>query len=275
MNYLTHLTRCLAIIFFLLQIKNGEATHYLPWLGTSLEFDWQTSLLYQSYHSLSSGNHGVKYPSNDFFLQTSLSNSYDVYGIELEAVAARTRRQRGDVDHLRLTGRYVVQDDVAGDPYSLTVGLGLIQAFQYSVKDVSSFHHGRGEAELFISIGKEFPLETSWYSRWWAIGGIGGAERGSCWLRFDLAYEGRWRERHEVRVFMNSLWGLGNQDLCRHHFHGYGSIRHQSIDIGCRYTYLLDYFGNVSFCYSYRPYAYNFPAYAHHLWVEIAYTFGL
>lgn len=209
------------------------------------------------------------------FLNISLSNSLPNFGLEIEATEARTRVQKGVIDQLKMTARYVWQDDIAGDPLSITTGLSFIQAFRSSVKDISSFHHGQEEGELFLSLGKEISQQFTWSSRWWSILGLGIANKGSPWIRFNLAYEKRLWDKHELKLFLHSLWGLGHKRLHISHFHGYGSIQHQSVEIGLRYTHLLDYFGSASLEYSYCFYAHHFPVYAHRLCAQLFYTFGL
>lgn len=262
---------------FLLNTFCVSGTEYQPWLGNFYEFEVRSSAKYQGYKRLSSGSNLRKYSSNDVFLNLSLINARPpALGGELEITQARTRKQRGNIDQLKLTGRFVWQDDVAGDPISLTTGLSYAQAFRHGLKDVSSFHHGFSNAELFASIGKESPPnESIWGSRWWSVVAIGVAERGSPWFRLNVDYEKRLFEKHEMRAFLHSLWGIGGQKLRVDDFHGYGPVRHQSIDLGLRYTYLLDYYGSGSLEYSYRVYAYNFPSYAHQVYVQILYTFGL
>ena len=262
-------------LFLFLRIGQGLTTEYQPWLGNIYEFEFRSSLIYQGYGCLSSGHHLKKYSSDDVFLNVSVSNTFQDFALEIEAAEAWTRRERGGVDQLKITGRYVWQDDIAGDPLTFTTGLSFIQAFQHSLKDVSCFHHGLEEGELFLSLGKETPLENLWGSRWWGMLGIGIAERGSPWLRFYLSYEKRWWDQHEMKLFLHSLWGLGHKRLHLRHFHGYGPLQHQSVDIGLRYTYLLDFFGSASLEYSYRIHAQNFPLYTHRVLVQLLYTFGL
>ncbi len=252
-----------------------EATQYQPWLGNTLEFEWRTSLLYQNYSSLSSGGHYIKHPANNLFLDASLSNAFDNFGGELEVVAASTRRQAGNIDHFKATGRVLWDDDIAGDPFTLTIGLSLSQAFWPAVRDVSSFHHGRGEAELFISVGQETADEIVWDSRWWAMTAFGAGDRGSPWVRIQFAYEKRYCVLHEFKIFLNTLCGLGHKRLKPHDFHGYGSIRHRSVDLGVRYTYVMEYFGSASLEYAYRVYGLNFPVNTHQVLAQILYTFGL
>ncbi len=265
------------IFLFLLNVYRVGATEYQPWLGNFYEFELRSSVMYQGYTHLSSGSHLKKYSSNDVFLNLSLSVARpDPDGsLEFEITEARTRRQKGEIDQLKLTGRYLWQDDVAGDPISLITGISYIQAFSSSLKDVSSFHHGLYNAEFFLSLGQEKAEGILWDSRWWSVFAIGMAEQGSPWFRFRLDYDKRWEEKHETKLFLHSLWGLGRHPLRLNHFHGYGPIQHQSIDLGWRYTYLLEFYGSVSLEYSYRVYARNFPAYTHRVIAQLLYTFGL
>lgn len=254
----------------------ADATEMKPWLGNLYEFEFRPFLIYQGYSHLSTGSSSEKYSSNDLFLNLSLTNSVELFGLEAEILGAKTRHQKYDVDQIKLTGRAILQDDISGDPIGLIAGLSFIQAFRPSVYDVSSFHHGFSEAEIFLSVGKENSLGMDWISRWWAIFALGtAADRGSPWIRFDLAYEKVFGEKQEIRLFCNTLWGTGNKRLHLCDFEGYGPIQHQSVDLGFRYTYLIDYFGTASLEYSYRVHARNFPEYTHRVIAQVLYTFGL
>ncbi len=142
-----------------------------------LLFEWRNSLTYQTYPSLAKGSHIRKFSSDDYFLNTSLSSSLFEYGLVLEATQAFTHHQRGSIDNLRATLRYLILDDIAGDPVSLTAGLSYIQPFDWSLKDISSFHHGRIEGEWFLSLGKERACGEIWINRWWTVAAIGFADR--------------------------------------------------------------------------------------------------
>src|SRR5262249_9152556 len=151
----------------------------------------------------------------DIFLNLSLNNAFpdQMVGAEIELMQSSTKRQKGNLDQIKLTGRYMWQDDIAGDPISLTPGVSYIQAFRKSVKDVSSFHHGLNNIECFISIGKENPEERSWNSRWWGLLALGIAEQGSPWCRAHLNVEKRLGKTDELKFFMHSLWGFGKHKL--------------------------------------------------------------
>lgn len=257
-----------------LAFKFLEATDYTPWLGNVYEFEWRNSLLYQSYPGIAVGAHLQKNQQSDLFYSLSLANSLPDFGLEIEMNIAKTHRQNFDLDHLKMNARTVWLDDIAGDPVSLTTGICLSKAFWSSLKDLSSFHHGLGEAELFVSIGKEQVLKADKIIRYWMTTGIGCAERGSPWVHLDLSSQARWGN-HQWEPVIKSLWGLGNNKLSSHHFKGYGAIDHRSIDISLKYSYLINFFGETSLEYSYRVYAYNFPAHTHRATIQLLYTFGL
>jgi hypothetical protein len=252
------------------------ATQYEPWVGTFLEFEWRNSLLYQHYSSLNSKGRSLRSTADDLFLDASLSNTLlPNASLELELIAANTSYQRGDIDSFNVTGRYVWLDDVVGDSLSLTTGVHLVQAFHHSVNDISSFHHGKAEGEIFISVGKEMSQETFWTSRWWVMGALGSADVGSTWLRGNFVYEKRWGHEHIFRGFCNLLWGMGTKRLNPRDFRGYGSVGHESVDLGIRYIYELPFIGSLNLEYSYRVYARNYPAHASIVMGQLFCTFGL
>lgn len=263
------------LFVFLFQMQRIEATDRTPWLGNLFEFQWDNQLRTQNYRSIASGGHLIHDTSSDFFYTMGLSNVIFDYGIELEGTFAWTGHQKGDLDQFKITGRHVLLDDVAGDPISFAIGVSLIKACWHSLKDKSSFHHGLGEAELFVSFGKEHSFRDSWCHRWWGVLGMGIAERGSPWFRGQVNYEVRFKEHHEFKVFVDLLGGLGRKQLHKHDFKGYGPIAHQSVDLGGRYAYLFENEGVLSVAYAFRVYARNFPAYAHNVCIEYIYPFGL
>jgi hypothetical protein len=254
------------------------AIQYEPWIGDQFEFEWRNAPVYQSYPSVAVGSRLVDRSSDDLFFQTSVSNAVAPYfSVDAEFVAAYTREQRPGADRLSLAGRYVFLDDVAGDFATVTMGAVFNRAFPRSLKDISSFHHGINEVELFISAGRETSLsEEDWMGRWWGCLGSGIAiHRGAPWLRGHIAYDWRMGRFDELGVFASGLLGLGTKNLRLNDFNGYGSIRHESLDFGLRYNREIEYFGSLNVEYSYRVYARNFPIRAHRILLSLLYTFGL
>ncbi len=267
----------MVLLFLLFFSMIGHATEYQPWLGNFYEFELRSDCRYQHYNHVSAGSHLRKLHGDSVFLNLSLSNSLPDpdYGVELEITEACTRKQPGEIDQIKLAGRLLWLDDIAGDAVSMVTGVNYAQAFTSSLKDISSFHHGLYNGEFFITVGKETPYDSFWAQRWWGMFALGVAEQGSPWIRFNMYFDKRLAERHEGKIFIETLWGLGTKKLKVDYFSGYGPIAHQSIDIGVNYTYLIEFFGSASFKYGFRVYAQNFPAYSHQFLAEIKSTFGL
>ena len=235
------------------------ATDLKPWFSKDFELQPGTSLLYQHYDYVAAPYKSVRHRGRDGFYSLSMGLSALDYSGEVEGILARTRRQKFDCDSLKLTGRYRLMNDLVGDPVSLTGGITVIQAFKHSVTDISSFHHGEIEMEIHAAAGKEETSENIWSSRQWGLIGIGMADRGWPWLRTHTAWEKNFCDRYQLGFFIETLWGFGKRSLHRDcPFHGYGSINHQSVDIGVKYQ-CQNLYGRLTFEARYRAYARNFP----------------
>ncbi|MCE2983652.1 MAG: hypothetical protein LW832_08820 [Parachlamydia sp.] len=256
-------------IVFLLLPLGGWATDYEPWIGPYGEVHWRNCLAFQHFTS--------PYYATNRFLNSSLSLTVKPdFSLEGEIVAANTRLQSGGIDHVRITGRYVWEDDVAGDPFTVTFGGGLIQTFDKASKDPSSFHHGHSEAEIFVTAGKEITQGEIWVQRFWGVFSLGCApNRGSPWIRADFHTDKRLCGPHVITLYMKSLWGLGHQHLNPSHFTSYGPIQHQSIDLGIGYHYHIPFFGEATLDYKTRIHARNYPSNFNEIKISLLYTFGL
>lgn len=254
----------------------GWTTQLDPWFGNPYELKWRNSFAYQTYKYVDKDGSLMRHCSDDYFLYTSLSTFLeDDYGIEAEVLLADTRKHYFSFDSAKITGRYFIYDDVAGDPISLVVGASVIQAVAISLHDMSSFHHGKLEGELHLSFGREVACGLNWDFRWWVLGAIGSADVGRPWWRAKLTCEQRLSECQELAIFVNILEGLGSKSLDSCHFRGYGNIRHKSVDVGFIYTYSIDFVGQIHLKYLNRIYARNFPAHANVVALSFDFFFGL
>jgi hypothetical protein len=269
-----------AFCFFALLVNSlfifasqASARELMPWFGKDFEVDLRASAVYQTYPYIQSSRHSRKHSSDDFFLTLGLEASVDTtllslldypsFGpidAEFEIILADTRHRQFGFDSAQATIRKLWLNDVIGDPISLTTGITLIQACQESLHDPSSFHHGKFEAEAHVAFGQEVVCWSTWTQRWWSVLALGCADVGYPWLRGDLSWEYLSADQRQLfRVFTHTLWGTGHKSFNFYRFHGYGPVRHQSIDIGLRYTYDFDIWGLLALEYTYRPYARNFP----------------
>lgn len=272
--------RSFCLIFMgILAIGKLDASFREPWAGELLELNWLNQFSWQRFQSVDSDGKTIRYRSNDLFLNSSfvvalpdLTSFAADYSIEIGLMQASTRKQHGGIDHYSLTGSYHLLDDVQGDFLSLKVGLSYFRACGQSLYDISAFHHGREEGELFFSFGLD---DTCRLSRWWVAGALGFADRGSPWSRLNIDYAYTLLEKHVFALKCSCLYGFGQGRLKVKQFKGYGSIAHRSVDLGLNYSLLLDHFGRVGLSYTYRLYAKNFPQRAQVIQVEWTYTFGL
>lgn len=238
------------------------ATEYKPWFGPEKLFEIRTPIRYQNYQRVETGDCRTKFHSNDYFLSGSISiTPRPLWNGEFECTLGQTTTNGFNIIDEKATIRYLILDDVVGDPVSLTTGLSISHVHPRALHDVSIFHHGRAEFEYHIAIGKEFPCEQFWNVRVWSILGIGVANRGDPWIRWNVSWEKNWWNRHQVHFFANSLWGLGHNKLfVASPFSGYAFVRHQHVDLGFRYTYFLfPPYGTISLEYFNTIYARNAP----------------
>lgn len=247
------------------------ATELRPWLDTNFELQPRLTYLHQSYRSLAVSNHTVHRPAEDNFFDLSVGLSAFSYSAELEVILADTRHRSFGCDSIKLTGRYQWFNDLIDDPVSMTTGLTIIQAFKQSLDDVGSFHHGKFEMEAHLAIGQEITCYDTWDSRVWGVLALGSADVGSPWIRANLSWEKNWCETHRAALYLNTLWGFGNNKLNPNHFHGYGPIHHQSVDLGLTYSYLFEFGGSLDVGYTHRLYARNFPKNANIYMISILY----
>lgn len=252
------------------------ATQLEPWLGNNLELESRFTYFLESYQRIETSKGKTKRPTDDSFYTLSLGTSaFDLLAAEIELVLSDTRSHSFDWDCVRLTGRYALLDDIIGDPVSLITGITVTQASTAGLHDISSFHHGKIEAELHASIGQELSCDRFWTSRWWSVFGVGLADVGSAWIRANGVYEKNWWNQYQARLFVNTLWGFGHNRLKLHAFHGYGPIHHQAIDLGASFTYCFAFSGTLSLEYSRRLFARNFPENVNQYKVCFFYPFGL
>lgn len=268
----------------------ASATEYSPWFGPVLEIEGRATAYVVTYPSIEASERSpyqnfpvdrhdireVSSSTNGFLdLSASIAPTEDI-SAELELVLADTQHRNFGVDSILLTGRYRLWNDIVGDPLSLSIGIQAIDVFKPAWHDLSVFHHGGIACEAHVAAGKEFECMQFWTTRIWGVGAIGIGDVGSPWVKGDLVWDHNWWDLHEVRLFAHTLWGLGGDRLnLTQPFKGYGSIRHQSVDIGARYSYFMECGLWVKFEYAYRVFARNCPEKASIVTLGIQYNFGL
>lgn len=265
----------LAVFFYLFPCF-CLATELKPWFENEYEVELRSSVLYQNYSSIAVSHHRFRRHANDAFITLSATYPYRRYCGEFEATVANTRKQNSRWDNFRVTGRCQLMSELSGSFITLTTGITLSQAFSLALHDISSFHHGHLEGEFHLSFGKMYGQRCcqDYMFRWWSIFGIGTSDIGSPWIREEIACEYNDRDVQQWRFFANTLWGVGQKNLHDRSFKGYGSINHQSVDVGIRYSYAINCWGTFIIQYARRLYASNFPQNVNLALIELYVPFG-
>ena len=249
------------IAFFLLASLELFSLDELPWIGDVYEFELNTGFYYSQYSKI---NHAIQQPSysyNNYVTESSLgfvpSENVDV---ELELNMARTPGQTYGFRSAALQARYLFWDDIAGDLFSLNLGLNTRVVTGRAVKDVSSPYASYWNGEATVSIGKEFTKDEDWKTRGYLFTSIGVANHGSFWNRYKAAFELRIMDSQSIEAFSLGYFGYGSEkDINIDHFKGWGFIRHHSVDVGAKYSYMPGFLGVLSLSYACRVWAYSYP----------------
>lgn len=253
-----------------------SATELKPWIGSQYSTEFNANCLLQQFRKIDAHCGSRKRPEFDSFYNFGAHVvSSENTTLELEFSLLNTRQRAFGLDSLRLTGRYFLLNDIVGDPISLAAGITFSKIFQDARRNIATFNHGGIACEAHIAAGKEYSCEQFWMTRIWGILGAGIADVGSPWLRANIVWERNWWEIHQLRVFADSIWGFGGNNLTLHHFKGYGSINYQAIDVGMRYGYRFANNALLSLAYAKRVYGRNCPLYANLLKLELCYPFSL
>lgn len=254
-----------------------NATEIKPWFDKDKEIEVRVADNFQWYRHVKGAKGTQNHASYDNFVTLSITSSPDIsYSGEFELITGKTSQHSFITNCEALTLRYLILNDVVGDPLSLSAGISIRHVHHLALEDISNFYHGPYEFELHCAAGKEIACGGYWTSRWWGIAATGIASEGSPWFRANFSWENNWWDRHQCQLFANTLWGTGAHQLnLSIPFQGYGSIHHQSIDLGASYSYAFDFYGTVSIAYAYRVYAQNAPTRSQNFFLNLLIPLGL
>ncbi len=248
-----------------------------PWYREIAEFQFRPAYSYRYYPSVSQGRNSSSYHSHDHMIDLNLGVQFwPNWDFQLESDFSHTRRLNWGTQRFGLQIRYLLLDDVTGDPVSLSLNLQSYFVPTRNMRDVSSPYHAQGNIELGAAIGKEIDKTYNWLFRFWGVLGVGTANRGYPWARPLLAVEMKFQERHKLKIFSEGYVGFGHHHRVNiDHFNGYSKIAHRSVDLGLNYTYLFKIWGSLGVQYAYRVYAHSFPQNASTFRVEYRLPFSL
>jgi hypothetical protein len=245
---------------FLVSLQ-GLALEESPWLGNVYECEFFTDFVYSQYRKIDHALVQPSYAYNNYVTELDLGMAVsENIDLQWEINLARTPHQTYGFRSSALQGRYLLWDDIAGDPVSITLGVNTRAVTGRAVKDVSSPYASYWNGEATVSVGKEFTKDADWKTRGYLFASIGIANHGSLWDRYKAAFEARILDSHAVQVFGVGYFGYGHDKTVDiNAFQGWGKIWHGSLDIGAKYSYFFDLWGTLSLSYACRVLAYSYP----------------
>lgn len=232
-----------------------------PWFGNTYELYWDSLYSYSWYPKVANGIPSSQKKSIDQLLGFNLGVPFSPnWDAEIEVEFVNTPRQSWGFRSIAAQARYLWLNDVSEDPVSFTTGIDIRQVSVKSLADVSCPYHSNFNVESTAALGKEWSHCSFWAFRTFIFSGIGIANHGAAWLRVRGAWQGNIKDRHHYELFAEGYGGLGAKNRVNiNHFHGYGNIHHQSLDLGVSYTYLFPVWGSLQVEYIRRLYAHAFP----------------
>ena len=264
------------ILFFFLPLTLF-AFETAPWFTPIAEFEFYPSYSYRYYPSVNRGENPSSYSSNDQNIDMNLGvNFWPNWEFQFQTDFANTRALNWGGQRIGMQLRHLVLNDVIGDLFSLAVGGKVFYVPTRNLRDVSAPYHSQGNLELGASLGKEISSTYNWLYRFFGYLGVGTANRGYPWLRPTLSAEGKFKGSHILKGSVDGYFGFGRDskvDISR--FDGYRNIKHHSIDIGVKYSYLFKIWGCIGVSYAFRVYARSFPEHASTIQAEYRLPFSL
>ncbi len=241
----------LIIIFF---ASSLSALEVQPWFGDVYEFHFLSKYSYFYFRKVDAAIVQPDSGSNNHLLYFDLSFSPSLnWSIDSDLEFISTPRQSFGFRSVAFQARYLLKDDIIGDPFSFALGGNFRVVSSDSLKDVSTLYHSNLDLEFNMSLGKEFSRYEYWRFRIWGYGSVGVANSGSPWIRARAAIEGNTNETRKWALYLDAMKGFGRKEVVNvFDFHGYGKIRERNLDIGFRYGYRLSVWGTLSFEYKRR-----------------------
>ena len=247
------------LLLFLLFPLSLSAFVVDPWFSNIGEFQLRSTYSYRYYPQMSQSQ--TSYHSNDHLIDLNLGLTFlPSWEAQLESDFSDIQKLSWGAERLGAQIRYLMLNDVAGDPVSLTIGGQLFYVPSRNLRDVSCPYHAEGNLELGVGMGKELGGVYHWLYRLHGFFGIGTGNRGSPWLHPSLSVEMKYGRPHKFQLTADGSFGLGKQSLVFvDRFHGYAKIKHRSVDLSLGYSYHFKIWGSLEMQCVYRLYAYACP----------------
>jgi len=233
---------------FLLAVGTASAYPFKPWLGNLFEFQLRGTYTYQYYSSVRTSGGIVHLPTHNQLADLDLGMTIlPIASVGIDLGAQKRTWRSMTFDHVRVRGQYLLLDDIVGDPVSMTVNLSLTSVDRKALPAPGLMHHGRFEALLGTSIGREWAIGRVFTHRLWANIGLCGASHSSLYTLDSLNWQINFIDR--IRFGIKGLFdaGYGTRKLDNvARFDGYRHLRYRTLDIAADLKYRWGIWGDLS-----------------------------
>ena len=250
-----------------------------PWFPYPLELHFRPTYFISYYPSIN----GLVEPSSYQSLNQTLGVNFGFttmsqFDMQVEAdMILKTKMLDPTFMSAGIQGRYLLLDDVQGDPLSLALGVNVKYVPDHVRHDPFCPYHNLFNFEFNLALGKEFDHLEFWVYRIYAVGSTGIANQGAMWAKALASFEMSSRDnKHDGAFIFDSYFGFGQRHFINiSEFSGYYNIWHQNIDLSLLYRYHFDIWGAIAVSLGYRPYALDFPAHQTYLMIKYDLPFSI
>lgn len=247
-----------------------------PWFGNVFEFELQSAFTYYRFHHVEGASVQLNAPENTRVLLFDVGLTLPQCDMQVEADFAKSNHINWALRSVALQGRYLLLDDISGDPISVVLGINLRGAPYHFLRNVSTPYASEFNVEITGAMGKEWSSRGMWTMRTYGFAAFGIANRGYPWTRELLVWQSNWQDTHRVSLFAEGNFGFGDkQHVDVKHFLGWAAFQHRSIDLGLAYGYKITVYGLFSLSYAYRVFAHNFPEHVNFFTLSYCLPFSL
>lgn len=241
-------------LLFLISVSSIFALDKAPWFGDVYEFHFLSKYTYSRYNQVNGALSQPVDAANNNLLHFNLSFAPSMqWSIDSDLEFNSSPHQEFGFCSVAFQARYLIKDDIIGDPVTFNVGANFRVISDDSLKDVNILYHSTMDFEINSALGKEFSKSDFWRFRTWLYLAAGLASKGSPWLKGEFAIEGNIQEKRKWAIFLQGMQGYGKETLIDiNNFNGYGAVRQSNLDIGFRYGISMSVWGTLSFEYKRR-----------------------
>ncbi|MGR3912866.1 MAG: hypothetical protein QRY71_06150 [Candidatus Rhabdochlamydia sp.] len=232
-----------------------------PWPSNVYECQFTPSYVSSHYSKLSNAlseeNIGSKNTLNSFNLLFTPAPNLQT---DLHLEFAKTSLYAMGYQSAFFECRYQCLDDLISDPVALVTAVLLRNVSSKRLDDVSCPYSAPLELEFSTVAGKEWSDRLERVVKLFGGINLGIGTLGSSWLKSFITFNGVTKRHQEFGLSLHYARGFGSEiEINPLHFHGYGPIKYQNIDLSLHTKYHIPIWGSFAINYGMRLYAKSCP----------------